>query len=68
MEKIKNKNLWIVILINLFVFVIVNILFDIKYEQVDDFIIYNLYSGLDGTYNIHGVYIHPLLSFLEYYQ
>ncbi len=61
MEKIKNKNLWIVILINLFVFVIVNILFDIKYEQVDDFIIYNLYSGLDGTYNIHGVYIHPLL-------
>ena len=61
MEKLKNKNLWIVILINLFVFVIVNILFDIKYEQVDDFIIYNLYSGLDGTYNIHGVYIHPLL-------
>ena len=30
MEKIKNKNLWIVILINLFVFVIVNVLFDIK--------------------------------------
>lgn len=64
MEKIKNKNLWIVILINLFVFVIVNVLFDIKYEQVDDFIIYHLYSGLDGTYNIHGVYIHPLLCFL----
>ncbi len=63
MEKIKNKNLWIVILINVFVFVIVNILFDIKYEQVDDFIIYHLYSGLDGTYNIHGVYIHPLLCF-----
>ena len=64
MEKIKNKNLWIVILINLFVFVIVNVLFDIKYEQVDDFIIYHLYSSLDGTYNIHGVYIHPLLCFL----
>ena len=39
----KNNTLWIIILINLFIFSIVNILFDIKYEQVDDFIIYNLY-------------------------
>ena len=60
----KNNTLWIIILINLFIFSIVNILFDIKYEQVDDFIIYNLYSGLDGTYNIHGVYIHPIICIL----
>ena len=60
----KNNTLLIIILINLFIFSIVNILFDIKYEQVDDFIIYNLYSGLDGTYNIHGVYIHPIICIL----
>ena len=59
--KIKDKNLIIVIFINLIIFGITNILFNIKYEQVDDFIIYNLYSGLDGTYNIHGVYIHPII-------
>ena len=25
---------------------------------------YSLYSGLDGTYNIHGVYIHPVICFM----
>ena len=64
LKKFKNSNLFIVILINLIIFGIVNIMFDIKYEQVDDFIIYNLYSGLDGTYNIHGIYIHPLICML----
>lgn len=59
-----NYNLIIIIFINALIFIINNIIFDIKYEQVDDFIIYNLYSGLDGTYNIHGVYIHPLLCFV----
>lgn len=61
---LKNKKLIIVILINICIFFITNILFNIKYEQVDDFIIYNLYSGLDGTYNIHGIYIHPLICFI----
>lgn len=60
----KNNTLLIVILINLIIFSIVNVVFDIKYEQVDDFIIYNLYSGLDGTYNFHGVYIHPVICVL----
>lgn len=60
----KNNTLLIVILINLIIFSIVNVVFDIKYEQVDDFIIYNLYSGLDGTYNFHGVYIHPVICIL----
>ena len=63
-KKKTNQLLLIVVLINLVVFGIANILFDIKYEQVDDFIIYNLYSGLDGTYNIHGVYIHPVICFV----
>lgn len=60
----KNKKLMIVLFINILIFILTNILFNIKYEQVDDFIIYNLYSGLDGTYNIHGVYIHPLICFI----
>ncbi len=66
LEKIKNnyKTLMIIAGINALVFFVVNLIFDIKYEQVDDFIIYNLYSGLDGTYNIHGVYLHPILCFI----
>ena len=60
----QSKNLMIIVFINLIIFGITNILFDIKYEQVDDFIIYNLYSGLDGTYNIHGIYIHPVICFI----
>ena len=56
-----NKKLRIIILINILIFLICNIFFTITYEEVDDFYIYNLYSGLDGTYNIHGIYIHPLL-------
>ena len=66
LEKIKNnyKTLMIVAGINVLAFAVVNLIFDIKYEQVDDFIIYNLYSGLDGTYNVHGIYIHPALCFI----
>lgn len=66
MKKIKNinKNLIIVLFINIVIFSFSNIIFDIKYEQVDDFIIYNLYSGLDGTFNFHGIYIHPLLCII----
>lgn len=45
--KNNNKIFLIISFINIFIFAIVNIIFDIKYEQVDDFIIYNLYSGLD---------------------
>ena len=38
----QSKNLMIIVFINLIIFGVTNILFDIKYEQVDDFIIYNL--------------------------
>ena len=66
LSKIKNnyKTLLAVAFINILIFSFTNIMFDIKYEQVDDFIIYNLYSGLDGTYDIYGIYIHPLLCFI----
>lgn len=64
LEKSKTSKLIIVIFINLIIFGITNIIFEIKYEQVDDFIIYNLYSGLDGTYNLHGIYIHPFICFI----
>lgn len=64
LEKTNKSKLIIIIFINLIIFGITNIIFDIKYEQVDDFIIYNLYSGLDGTYNLHGVYIHPLICLI----
>ena len=60
----KSDILLLVMVINLLIFSITNIFFNIKYEQVDDFIIYNLYSGLDGTYNFHGIYIHPILCIL----
>ena len=62
LKKIKiNRELIITLFINVIIFVGTNLLFDVKYEQVDDFIMYNLYSGLDGTYNWHAVYMHPLL-------
>ena len=64
LKKLKSNKLFIVILINLTIFSLVNIIFNIKYEQVDDFIIYNLYSGLDGTYNLHGIYIHPVICMI----
>lgn len=58
------KKLWTVILINAFIFFITNLLFNIKYEQVDDFIIYSLYSGLDGTYNFYAIYMHPVICII----
>jgi len=57
----KYRNLAKIILINTIIFTITNLLFNIKYEQVDDFIMYNLYSGLDGTYSTYGVYMHTIL-------
>ena len=60
-KRSKYIRLSIIVLINIIIFGVTNLVFDLKYEQVDDFIIYNLYSGLDGTYNIHGIYMHPVL-------
>ena len=63
-DRLKKSYVAKIICINLIIFAFTNIMFNIKYEQVDDFIMYNLYSGLDGTYNIHGIYFHPILCFL----
>ncbi len=60
----KKEKLLIIIFINFIILGLTSAIFDIKYEQVDDFIIYNLYSGLDGTYNLHGIYIHPIICFV----
>ena len=65
-DGIKNnyKKLAIIIIINLLIFGLCNVISDIKYEEVDDFIIYSLYSGIDGTYNLHGIYVHPLICLI----
>lgn len=63
-EKLKSiikKPGFKIAIINIMIFAICNMIYSLKYEQVDDMIIYGLYSGLDGTYNIHGVYIHPFI-------
>ena len=63
-EKLKSiikKPGFKIAIINIMIFAICNMIYSLKYEQVDDMIIYGLYSGLDGTYNIYGVYIHPFI-------
>ena len=51
-KEIINKTWFKIAIINVGIFVIANILYSLKYEQIDDMIMYGLYSGLDGTYNI----------------
>ncbi len=63
-KKEKHKSLAIVLAINIVLFFLVNCILNLKYEQVDDFIIYNMYSGLDGAYNMHGIYIHPIICMI----
>ena len=63
-EKLKSiikKPGFKIAIINIMIFAICNMIYSLKYEQVDDMIIYGLYSGLDGTYNIYGVYIHSFI-------
>ena len=63
-NSIINNKITKVILINVIIFIVANLVYSIKYEEVDDFFIYNLYSGLDGTYNNLGIYIYPLICFV----
>lgn len=63
-KKKKYERLFTIAFINIIIFLLTNFIFNIKYEEVDDFVIYNLYSGLDGTYNIHGIFIHPVLCMI----
>ena len=53
-----------VIAINAIIFIICNIVFELRYETLDDFTIMKIISKLDGTYSIYSVHIHPILSFI----
>ena len=74
MKKIKEKILEItnykyfvpifVISINLLFFIVCNLIFELRYETVDDFTIMKIISALDGNYSIYGVYIHPAICFI----
>lgn len=54
----------IIISINLIFFILCNIIFNFRYETVDDFLIMKIISKLDGTYSFYSIHIHPILSYL----
>ena len=60
LKKIKEnyKTLIYIALINLIIFGVANLIFDIKYEQVDDFIIYKTLSSkvCNFFYNLKNFY------------
>lgn len=70
-EKVKEKinkilnnkyfDVVLIIFINIIFFLVCNILFTPRYEQVDDFIIMTLISKADGMYTVYGVQIHPII-------
>ncbi len=67
LKKILNSKYFIpcfVVSVNIIFLIICNMLFEFKYETVDDFTITKIISKLDGTYSIYSVYIHPFLSFI----
>lgn len=51
----------VVLIINIVFSITCNMLFEPKYEQVDDFIIMNLITKMDGTSTIYGVQMHPII-------
>lgn len=53
-----------VIAINVIFFIICNVLFEPRYETVDDFMITNILSKSDGTYNFYTIHIYPILSYI----
>lgn len=57
----KYFELMLVVIINIVFFIICNKLFTPKYEQVDDFIIMNLISKMDGNYSLYGIQMHPII-------
>ena len=60
---LENKYFGVILvtIINIVFFVVCNKLFTFKYEQVDDFIIMNLISKMDGSYSVYGVQMHPII-------
>ena len=59
----KYFNFIFIISINLIFFIICNMIFQLRYETVDDFTIMKIISKLDGTYSYYSIYIHPVLTF-----
>ena len=53
-----------VVIVNLIFFIICNLIFELKYETVDDFMMMKLISKVDGEYSIYGVFIHPVICAL----
>ena len=54
----------IIILTTIVFFLIINLIFEPRYETIDDFMMMNIISKSDGTYSFYSVYIHPFFSFL----
>lgn len=64
LKKIVNHKYFEVLLIfiiNITIFILCNKLFNLRYEQVDDFMIMNLISKMDGKYSVYGVQMHPII-------
>ena len=69
-EKIRNVinsryfNSIFIIILNIIFFTICNLLFNLHYETLDDFMIMKIISKLDGSYNVFSIHVHPFLSFI----
>lgn len=66
-KKITNSKFFIpliVILINIIFLISFNLLFDIRYETIDDFMMMNMISKSDGSFNYYSIHIHPVLSYI----
>ena len=55
---------FLVIVLSFLHFVLCNLIFEIRYETVDDFIIMKIISALDGNYSFYGVHIHPVICLI----
>ena len=67
LNKLINSKYFIpcfVVIINVIFFIICNLIFEPRYETVDDFTITKIISKLDGTYSFYSIYIHPILSYI----
>lgn len=53
----------VVLVVNILFFIIFNRLFEIRYEELDDFTIMNIIAKSDGTYNYLSVHNHPILGY-----
>lgn len=62
LSNFKYKKLSIVLIINIIIFVSINVICQLKYDEMDDFVMMTLLSGVDGTYSPYCIFIHPFVS------